>query len=186
MASVRSFLEAGRSFADMAAASPTHGVLFTRARARAEIPADLLARLRAIPGTWRLLAISEDWCLDSQNVLPWVAALAEATDRLSLRLVARDDHPALMDAHLTNGVSRSIPVIVIADAAGEELAWWGPRPAALRALVAAPWSALEKPDRLRQIRRWYAQDGGRAILEELVALLEQVAADGATPGVATA
>ena len=89
-----------------------------------------------------------------------------------------------MDTHLTNGTSRSIPVVIVLDADFEERGWWGPRPKALQERVAAEWKQLEKPERNKEIRRWYAVDKGRTILAEVVALLEQAAV--AQPAIATA
>lgn len=172
------------TFADMAAASAEYGALFTAQRARAVVPADLLARTEALGGSWHLLVISEDWCIDSQSAAPMVAALADAAPNLDLRTVSRDAHPELMDAHLTNGTSRSIPVVIVLDADFQERGWWGPRPKALQARVAAEWKGLDKPERNKEIRRWYAVDKGRTILEEVVALLEHAAAH--QPAIATA
>ncbi|MBM3906452.1 MAG: thioredoxin family protein [Gemmatimonadetes bacterium] len=163
-------------FAAMAAASAEYGALLTAQRARAVVPDDLLARVTALGGSWRLLVISEDWCIDSQSIAPVVAALADAAPNLELRTISRDADPALMDAHLTNGTARAIPVVVVLDADYVEHGWWGSRPRALQARVAAEWKQLEKPERNKEVRRWYAMDKGRSALEEIVALLEQFAA----------
>lgn len=168
------------TFDEMAAASSEYGALLSRQRERADIPAELLERVQALGGGWHLLAISEDWCIDSQSSLPAIAAFADAVPNLDLRLVGRDANPELIDAHLTNGTSRAIPVVILLDAEFRELAWWGPRPAALQRRVATEWKVLEKPERNWEIRRWYAIDKGRSALEELVALLERAAAVQAT------
>ena len=164
------------SFADMTAASAEYGALFNAQRARAIVPADLLARTEALGGRWHLLVISEDWCIDSQNVVPVVSAFAEAASNVELRIVGRDTHPELMDAHLTNGTARSIPVVIVLDAEYHERGWWGSRPQPLTERVAGEWKPLKKPERNKEIRRWYAIDKGRTILEEVVALIERVAA----------
>lgn len=176
MKTTREYFEGASPFAAMAAASVEYGPLLTAQRARAVVPADLLARVEALGGAWRLLAISEDWCLDSQNVVPVVSALADAASNLDLRVVARDAEPELMDAHLTNGTARSIPVVIVLDADLEERGWWGSRPRALQERVVSEWKPLDKPERNKEIRRWYAMDKGRTTLEEIVSLLERVAA----------
>ncbi len=166
---------AGAAFAEMAAAAPEYGVLLNAQRARAVVPTDLLERVEALAGRWHLLVISEDWCIDSQSVVPVAAALADAASNLDLRTVSRDAEPELMDAHLTNGTARSIPVVIVLDADFQERGWWGSRPQPLKERVAAEWKQLEKPERNKEIRRWYAMDKGRTTLEEIVALLERVA-----------
>jgi membrane-associated protease RseP (regulator of RpoE activity) len=100
---------------------------------RARVPDDLLERARDVRGVWHLLALSEDWCGDGANTLPYLARLAEALSTLELRILARDAHPDLMDRHLT-GSARAIPVVIILDEAFREVGWWGPRPAPLQDL----------------------------------------------------
>lgn len=176
MSILKQYFDDGLSFADMAAASAEHGALLAAQRERAVVPGDLLARAQALTGPLHLLVISEDWCIDSQSTLPVIAALADRADTVDLRIVGRDANPELIDAHLTNGTARSVPVVIVLDADYVEFTWWGPRPAPLRQLVSTEWKALEKTARNKEIRRWYAIDKGRTTLTELVDLLEQVAA----------
>ena len=62
-----------------------------------------------------------------------------------------------MDDHLTGGTARSIPIVIVLDASGGERAWWGPRPADLQAwFTGDDAQALEKDDRYRELRKWYA------------------------------
>lgn len=176
MNTLKNYFDSGLSFADMAAASAEHGALLVAQRERAVVPDDLLARTQELTGPLHLLAISEDWCIDSQSTLPVIAEFADRADDVDLRIVGRDANPELIDAHLTNGTARSVPVVIVLDADYVELAWWGPRPSSLQTRVSTEWKALEKPERNKEIRRWYAIDKGRSTLSELVLLLEQVAA----------
>ena len=137
------------------------------------------ARAEALAPGWKLLALSESWCGDAANTLPALAALADQAHTLELRVLGRDRHPALMDAHLT-GTSRSIPVVMLLSPDGREHGWWGPRPAELQAWVLAKGLALDKDARYKQVRTWYARDRGRTTLDEVLTLLEQVAAVAAT------
>lgn len=140
----------------------------------ARVPEDVVARARALPGRWRLLVLAEDWCGDAFNTVPVIARLVDDCPNLALRVLARDENPALMDAHLTNG-SRSIPVVMALDEAGEEHGWWGPRPRALQEWVLTTGLAMLPAQRYPEIRRWYARDGGRSTLAEVLALLERAA-----------
>lgn len=177
MMTSREYFDGAATFSAMTAASAEYGSLFQAQRDRAVVPADLLSRVEALGGRWHLLVISEDWCIDSQNVVPVLSAFADAASNLELRTVGRETHPELMDAHLTNGTARSIPVAIVLDADYQERGWWGSRPQPLKERVAAEWKQLEKPERNKEIRRWYAIDKGRTILEEVVALLERAAVD---------
>ncbi|MDT8342488.1 MAG: thioredoxin family protein [Longimicrobiales bacterium] len=140
---------------------------------RARVPEDLLEATRALTGTYHLLALSEDWCGDAFNVLPVVARWVEQAPGLELRVLGRDDNPDLMDAHLTGGRSRSIPVVIVYDADFNEVGWWGPRPGPLQAWVLEAGLALPKDDRYREIRRWYARDRGRTAVAEILAVIPE-------------
>lgn len=134
---------------------------------RAVVPSALLERARALPGRWRLLALSEDWCGDCVNTLPYLARLAEAVPNLELRVLSRDGNPDLMDAHLSNG-SRAIPVVMILDEDFREVAWWGSRPAPLQDLFLREIKSLPRPERYPRLRSWYARDRGRTTVEEVI------------------
>ena len=122
-------------------------------------------------GEVRLLVIAEDWCGDAVNTLPFLARLAELAPNLQLRVIGREEAPALMDAHLT-GTSRSIPVAIVLDAALREMGWWGPRPAPLQKWVTETGLSLSREERYRQVRIWYARDRGVTTFQELLSLLE--------------
>lgn len=142
---------------------------------RAEIPAEAVLALNALPIPVHALALSEDWCGDAVQAIPLVARLAEASPMLDLRILTREGNPDLMEAHLTRGRSRSIPIVIFYDDDFRELGWWGPRPRILQLWVMEEGMGLPKEDRYRQIRRWYARDGGRTTIREVVELIERVA-----------
>ncbi len=143
----------------------------------AKVPDDGVARVAALGGRYHLLVLSEDWCGDAVNSVPYVARLAESAPNLDLRVLPRDENLDLMDAHLT-AAARSIPVVLVYDDAFAEHGWWGPRPSELQAWVMGPGQAIEKDARYKDVRTWYARDRGRSTLAELVALLERVAGHG--------
>lgn len=147
--------------------------------ARARVPPELVERVAALHGEWRLLALSADWCGDAVNTIPVLARLAELAPNLELRLLDRDQNPELMDTHLT-GSSRSIPVVMVLDALFREHGWWGPRPTELQEWFIEEGRQLPKDERYLEIRRWYARDRGRTTLEEVVSLIEWAARHRAT------
>ncbi|HEU4632012.1 MAG TPA: thioredoxin family protein [Gemmatimonadaceae bacterium] len=166
---------AAPTFAGYLAGVSANPELWTAVSRRARVAPAALARAAALPGRWHLLAISEDWCGDAVNSLPYIARLAELAPGLELRVVGREANPDLMSAHLTNG-ARSIPVVIAYDESFVERGWWGPRPGELQAWVLGPGRALEKAARYREVRRWYARDGGLTTIDELLAMLEAAAA----------
>ena len=44
---------------------------------RARLPEDVVEAARGCPGTWRLVALTADWCGDAVHTLPVVARFAE-------------------------------------------------------------------------------------------------------------
>jgi hypothetical protein len=74
----------------------------------------------------RALVLTADWCGDAMVNLPLFLRIANEA-LIDIRYFIRDENLELMDQYLTNGKSRSIPVIVLINEAGEEVAKWGPR-----------------------------------------------------------
>jgi hypothetical protein len=92
-----------------------------------------------------------------------------------MRVVGRDENPDLMDAHLTNGRSRSIPIVIVYDEEFNEIGWWGPRPGEIQSWVMTEGLSMPSPERYKFVRRWYAKDRGRTTLAELLDILGKAA-----------
>lgn len=141
------------------------------------------------------LAMTEDWCGDSANVLPYIARLAEVV-RVPLRIVRRREHEALAAWYREQGVAQ-IPIVSVGTIDAEErfveLARWVERPQAVAERMEA-WhratprfaelsgrerSAEEEREfrslyarLLREMRGWYRDEGlWRTIALELAASL---------------
>lgn len=128
----------------------------------------------APPMTW--LVITEPWCGDSSQIVPVLQLMAEAVPRITLRILLRDQHLELMDRYLTGG-ARGIPKLIAFNDAGKELFTWGPRPEAAQAMVLdnkkLPLDEqIAKEDLYAKVHAWYAADRGKAVQEELVALVK--------------
>ena len=171
---LRERFQAADTFEAMLASAETNVDLWWAVWRRARVPDEFLRRVAELEGMWHLLVLSEDWCGDAVNTLPVIAKLAASSPNLDLRVLARDRNLDLMDVHLS-GTSRAIPVVMVLDETYRERAWWGSRPAELQAWVLANGHALDKEARYHEVRRWYARDGGRTTLEEVVATLERAA-----------
>ena len=168
--------DAGESFESFLASAEDLVQLWTSTYSRATVPDEFIERAAALPGEWKLLALSADWCIDAAPVLPFVVRLAEAVPTLEFRTLDRDDHLELMDEHLTNGRSRSIPIVILLDGEGKERGWWGPRPADLQAWVMSDEAqAMENGERYKRVRQWFARDKGRTTLNEIVTMMETAA-----------
>jgi hypothetical protein len=67
---------------------------------------------------------------------------------------------------------RSIPAVIALDSDYVERSWWGPRPAALHRWVLGEGQALDKSERYKHVRAWYARDHALTKLGEVVAMME--------------
>ncbi|WP_425515831.1 thioredoxin family protein [Mesobacillus maritimus] len=74
----------------------------------------------------RALILTADWCGDAMVNLPIFMRIANEA-LIESRYFIRDENLDLMDKYLTNGTSRSIPIIVLIDKDGNEVVKWGPR-----------------------------------------------------------
>lgn len=123
------------------------------------------------PLTW--LVISEPWCGDAAQTLPFLNKIAELTDAIDLKIVLRDDNLELMDQFLTNG-SRSIPKLIMVDENYEVVYQWGPRSEAATNLVQDYIREHgQVDDTLKQdIQVWYNKDKGGSILKDLTEIFK--------------
>lgn len=134
-----------------------------------------------MPMTW--LVLVEAWCGDVAQSLPYLNAMAVQSEPVQLRLLLRDEHPELMDAFLTEG-TRSIPkLILLSEDDQRVLGSWGPRPeGAQRIMREAKGRMQETKDAAEReslfdqaktdIQKWYTQDKGQAIQQEILATVQ--------------
>lgn len=74
---------------------------------------------------WRALILAEVWCGHCMLNIPIFLRIAEKVN-MPVKFFRRDENLELMDQYLTNGKSRTIPIFVFIDEAGNEVAKWGP------------------------------------------------------------
>jgi hypothetical protein len=133
----------------------------------------ILSAVESIDSPQRWLVITEDWCGDSSQTLPAINAIAALSPLVRLSILDRDTHPDVMDAYLTNG-TRGIPKLVAADAAGNELWTWGPRPLPAQDLVQQHKSVgTPKETMYADVHAWYARNRQEALEQELATLILQ-------------
>lgn len=121
------------------------------------------------PQIW--MVITENWCGDSAQNLPYIAAIAGENILINLRVILRDLNPDIMDQCLTNG-TRSIPKLIAFNNTGDELFRWGPRPKAAVNLI-NQWKeeGLEKSEWTEKLHSWYSRNKGVEIEKEFIELI---------------
>ena len=117
--------------------------------------------------------IAEGWCGDAAQILPMLHKIAEASNKIDLKIVFRDENEALMNNFLTNG-SKSIPKIIILDNQQNVINSWGPRPSIATKMVL---DFKEKNGQLdanfkKDLQIWYNKDKGNTTQEDLIKLLK--------------
>jgi hypothetical protein len=137
--------------------------------------ADAISRLKK---RYHLLVITEGWCGDAAQLIPVFYKMTElAPDRFDLRLVLRDAHLPLIDAHLTNG-GRAIPILLVLDEEGELITKWGPRPEILQGFL-PKWKAESADlfEAAEKLHLWYARDKTQTTQQELTTLVSGLEQD---------
>src|SRR5690606_7445701 len=117
--------------------------------------------------TW--LVITEPWCGDAAQTLPFLNKIAQEADNIDLKIVLRDDNLELMNQFLTNG-SQSIPIVIMIDEDMNVLQTFGPRSKAATKLVSDYKEEHGKIDDAFKeiIQVWYNKDKGISIVNDLV------------------
>ncbi len=138
------------------------------------IPQEIGERLKSLKKAHIFLVISEGWCGDAAQIVPVIKKIADATDKLELVIVLRDDNDDLMNEYLTNG-ARSIPKLVLVEkdihiARGS----WGPRPHGAAKLINdyKERHGIIDEDAKTELQKWYLNDKGLSTMEEITILLE--------------
>ncbi len=138
---------------------------------------DLKEEIKKInePQLW--MVITENWCGDSAQNLPYLALIAAENPNINFKIILRDSNPEIMDQFLTNG-ARSIPILAAFDNNGDELFRWGSRPKAAQQLF-LQWKAegIVSPELYEKLHFWYARNKGEAIESEFLNILKTVEQD---------
>lgn len=117
------------------------------------------------------IVITEPWCGDAAHSVPQIAILSALNPLINLEIQLRDEEPFLIDQYLTNG-GKSIPKLIIRNEQGDDIAVWGPRPAALQKIFYEMKEEGKSFDDIKEvIQKWYNEDKGVELSKELIALL---------------
>ncbi len=127
------------------------------------------AELKRISEPQQWVVLVESWCGDVPHSLPILQKITEEQPSITLHILLRDKNLDVMDAYLTNG-GRSIPkLIAFNHDLTQELFTWGPRPRVLQNKIdELKATGLAYPEIAEQSQRWYNQNRGQEIQEELL------------------
>jgi hypothetical protein len=124
------------------------------------------------PQLWMVL--TEEWCGDSAQTLPFLAKISKANPLIDFRILLRDKNLNIMDLYLSSEQTRSIPKLVAFDLDGNELFRWGARPAEADNLVKKlKAEGKTKDEFIEQLHLWYAKNKGKALEDEMKELISK-------------
>lgn len=132
----------------------------------------LLNTIQKLETTQNWLVITEHWCGDASQIIPIFNKIAkESNNNINLKFIYRDENLELMDEHLTDGRSRSIPMVLKLDEDFNFISSYGPRPEEAQKLVKDLLSKGASYD--LPLHSWYAKDKQRSLQEDMVIFLEK-------------
>lgn len=128
-----------------------------------------------LPQIW--LIITEAWCGDAAQSIPFLVKLADLNPKIDLRLILRDENPELMDEYLTEG-ARSIPkLIILSEDLDQVMGTWGPRPEFLQERLKAyklDTLGVSPKEFSEGTHLWYAKDKNESLERELMELFRSI------------
>ena len=167
---MQDLFEHGRSVEQFVAAANVQRDRWVRNVADASAPPELVARLARVSKGLQILAVAEDWCPDSVNTVPYLAALASRAG-VDFRIVQRADAESLLKRHpAPDGRTATPTVILLRD--GVDRGAWVERPAVLQKMFQSMAKSAEDAQRFADRQSWYDEDRGRTTMAEFVALAE--------------
>lgn len=137
-----------------------------------ELSEETIKTIKSITERQKWIVISEPWCGDASHILPFVHKMAELSNKIELDIELRDSKPFRIDNYLT-GTSKSIPILIVRNKHGEDLFVWGPRPTGVTELRLKLLEEATSSDQVKeQMQKWYNEDKGNQIQEEIVTRLQ--------------
>ncbi|NIG54918.1 thioredoxin family protein [Chitinophaga sp. Cy-1792] len=135
---------------------------------------DLATAIKNIAAPQQWIIITEPWCGDASHSVPFIQMLAALNPLITTDYQLRDSPPHLIQQYLTNGTSKSIPKLIMRDAAGKDIAVWGPRPAECQVLYDELHASKADFETLKiALQQWYNEDKGVSLQRELLLLIQQ-------------
>ena len=136
-----------------------------------EINKELKDLITTISEKQNWLVISEHWCGDSANILPFIYKLSQLNPLINLTIQLRDSDSEI-DSYLTNG-KKSIPVFVVRDEFNNDILLGSSRPIKCQSYFENLKLEIEDADeRKRMVQVWYNEDKGKSFQEDLLTLFK--------------
>jgi hypothetical protein len=140
----------------------------------ATVTPDLITRMRALPEKRRLLVVTEDWCSDSANTVPYIARLVDgAPERLEMRVIHSQLGKPVMEAHRTPDGRAATPTVVVLGADGRIIGAWTERPSSTQTWFLEKQNTTMQKPLHDELIDWYAKDAGKTTVSEIADILSR-------------
>jgi hypothetical protein len=137
-----------------------------------EISNSIRESISKIEKTQHWILITEPWCGDAAHSVPFIHLISELSEYVNLEIQLRDADSEI-EKYLTNG-GKSIPILVIRDENGKDLAVWGPRPADCQIIFNQLKAAGADFEAMKiALQNWYNHDAGVSLQNELVDVIKK-------------
>jgi len=139
------------------------------------LPTNAIAYFKKIETIQTWLVITEAWCGDAAQTLPFLNKIAETNPNIDLKILLRDENESLMNMFLTNG-SKSIPKLIVLDTTYNVITTWGPRSINATNLVIDYKNKHGKLDEVfkKDLQIWYNNDKGLSIINDLLSMIKNL------------
>jgi len=138
---------------------------------------EVAAGLKALKRQVNVVAIAEDWCGDVVRHVPALQAMAEATEKLRVRFITREQYLDVFTRFLTNG-GEAIPKFIFINDKFVECGNWGPMPEACRKLIARGKGCGDVGAARKKVSAAYEADPAlKIVVRELYDLVQTASAD---------
>ena len=136
-----------------------------------KISTEIIQKLNQLNGDYIWLVISEGWCGDAAQIVPYLFKIAALNPLINVLVQLRDSHSEI-ESYLSYG-KMSIPKLIVRNKQGIDLFIWGPRPQKLEAIYLELKNKNENIDDMKTIlQKWYNDDKGKEIQEEIMELIK--------------
>ena len=150
---------------------PLNKSRFLRIVKQGVIYQELTEVIRSINEKQDWIIITEPWCGDAAQSVPYLFKMAELNPLINVEVQLRDSNSEI-DSYLSNG-KMSIPKLIVRNKEGADRFVWGPRPQQLEAIYLELKNKNENIDDVKTIlQKWYNEDKGRGIQDEIMELIK--------------
>jgi thioredoxin-like negative regulator of GroEL len=144
----------------------------------AALSGELIHAIESLPIPITFIVITEGWCGDSAQNLPYIHKIAEAGNgKIKEFYFLRDENPELMNQFLTNG-GRAIPKLIAIHSESREILFtWGPRPTKIQEwhFKMRTESNLTKDELGVELHQLYTKNKGEYLQEDFLSAFNSLA-----------